>query len=89
MYFDEKDWFPNHSVPLPDQINEINRLIKEKGQYRPITIIDLHSAFVDANGLLNKTFTPDGVHLNNAGYEKWTEFIRNDILLLTEKNQKG
>jgi lysophospholipase L1-like esterase len=88
VYFDEKDWFPNHSVPLPDQINEINTLIKEKGQHKSITIIDLHSAFVDENGLLNKTFTPDGVHLNNAGYEKWTEFIRNDIRSLTEQNQK-
>ena len=22
VYFDEKGWFPNHSVPLPDQINK-------------------------------------------------------------------
>jgi len=27
--------------------------------------------------------------LNNAGYEKWAEFIRNDIRSLTEQNQKG
>ena len=39
VYFDEKDWFPNHSVPLPVQINEINTIVKEKGQHKSITII--------------------------------------------------
>ena len=29
---------------------------------------------------MNKQFTTDGVHLNNAGYSFWVENIRKDIL---------
>ena len=75
IYTKEKGWFPDHAVPLPDQINEINALLKSKCDRESFTFIDLHSAFIDKDGLLDKRFTTDGVHLNNSGYDNWAKFI--------------
>ena len=68
---------PVYKISLNDQINKINLLIKDNKDH---TIIDLHSLFIDKRGLMNKQFTTDGVHLNNAGYSFWVENIRKDIL---------
>ena len=54
---------PVYKISLNDQINKINLLIKDNKDH---TIIDLHSLFIDKRGLMNKQFTTDGIHLNNA-----------------------
>ncbi len=71
--------FPVHEIPLPDQINQINTILKKNAGRSHYMIIDLHDIFLDKNGLLSKKYTFDGVHLNEAGYKKWSNFINNYI----------
>ena len=78
-YFKENGFFPEHTVPLPDQINNINKILKENDQ---LNVIDLHSTFVDAEGYLNTKYSGEGVHLNEAGYSNWANFINDKIASL-------
>ena len=50
--------------------------MKAKNHY---TVIDLHDIFLDSHGSLSKKYTSDGVHLNEEGYHKWSNFIKNYI----------
>jgi lysophospholipase L1-like esterase len=78
-YFKENGFFPEHPVPLPDQINNINKILKENDQ---LNVIDLHSTFVDAEGYLDTKYSGEGVHLNEAGYSNWANFINDKIASL-------
>jgi len=75
IYTEINDGFPEHDVPLPIQINKINSLIKNNDLGNKYTIIDLHSAFVDEHGLMNGAYSTDGVHLSDAGYQVWVEYV--------------
>ena len=79
IYTEINDGFPKHAVPLPIQINKINSLIINNGLGNKYTIIDLHSAFVNKHGLMDRAYSSDGVHLNNAGYELWVEYVGKDV----------
>ena len=68
-----KGYFPEHAIPLREQINEINELLK-KQQVFPV--IDLHAAFADDAGILTERYTSDGVHLTEAGYALWSEVLK-------------
>ncbi len=41
-----------------------------------VNVIDLHPEFVDGTGKLNPSLTWDGIHLNLAGYEKWSGILK-------------
>lgn len=71
--------FPFHEMPLPDQINQINTRLKKNESQNHYTVIDLHDIFLDSHGSLSKKYTSDGVHLNEEGYHKWSNFIKNYI----------
>jgi len=71
--------FPAHEMPLPDQINQINTILKKNESQNHYTVIDLHDIFLDSRGSLSKKYTPDGVHLNEEGYHKWSNFIKDQI----------
>ena len=71
--------FPFHEMPLPDQISQINTRLKKNDRQNHYTVIDLHDIFLNSRGLLSKKYTFDGVHLNEEGYHKWSNFIRNYI----------
>ena len=71
--------FPAHEMPLPDQINQINTILKKNESQNHYRIIDLHDIFLDSHGSLSKKYTSDGVHLNEEGYQKWSNFIKNYI----------
>ena len=71
--------FPAHEMPLPDQINQINTILKKNESQNHYTVIDLHDIFLDSRGLLSKKYTSDGVHLNEEGYHKWSSFIKDYI----------
>ena len=71
--------FPLHEMPLLDQINQINTRLKKNESQNHYTVIDLHDIFLDSHGSLSKKYTSDGVHLNEEGYHKWSNFIKNYI----------
>ena len=85
IYTRENGFFPNHAVPLSKQILDINSLLKEKSMSRPFMLIDLHSAFIDDNGLLDEKFTTDGVHLSGSGYDNWVKFIHKNVSSIKAK----
>ena len=78
-YIKENGFYPKHSIPLSEQINNINKLLKANDK---LNLIDLHSAFVDHRGYINIKYSNDGVHLNEAGYLNWVNFISDKIRLL-------
>ena len=71
--------FPAHEMPLPYQINQINTILKKNESQNHYTVIDLHDIFLDGRELLSRKYTSDGVHLNEEGYHKWSNFIKNYI----------
>ena len=74
-FMEVRGFYPQHSVPLMSQINEINLKIYKKNKNNAFTVIDLHSAFVNERGLMNEVYSTDGVHLNEAGYQVWVEYV--------------
>ena len=68
--------FDNYSPSINEQIDEVNKIIKSDSS---LNVIDLHSAFLNENLLLNPKFSTDGVHLNELGYQNWIDII-NPIL---------
>ena len=71
--------FPFHEMPFTDQINQINTRLKKNESQNHYIVIDLHDIFLDSHGSLSKKYTSDGVHLNEEGYHKWSNFIKNYI----------
>jgi lysophospholipase L1-like esterase len=53
----------------------VNDLITRNGSDGIYTTIDLHSAFLNDQGLMRAELTTDGLHLNDKGYKIWTNFI--------------
>ena len=70
---------PTSKEFMSENINKVNEMIKlhkNEGKYK---VIDLHSIFVDSNGLLKEGLTYDGTHLNDAGYKVWVKQIEKYI----------
>lgn len=78
-YIKKNGFFPEPSTPLPEQINNINKLLKANNQ---LNMIDLHSVFVDSRGYINIKYSDDGIHLNEDGYLNWVNFIKDKIASL-------
>ena len=53
-----------------------NKIIIENQQNKLYTVIDLYSLFIDNKGQLKDDLTYDGLHLNEQGYEVWSNFIK-------------
>ena len=83
LYKELTGTFPIHAVPLQDQIKQINSIIKKKSSQNHYTVIDLHDIFLDSDELLSGKYTSDGVHLNEEGYLRWSNFICSYISLST------
>lgn len=77
--------FPEHDFPLPLQINSINKLIKKYTNIKNYHFIDLHSSFIGPDGLIDKSYTTDGVHLNENGYKVWIRNLKNIVQELQKK----
>lgn len=67
------------------QINQANQLLKAAATLHRFEFIDLHSKFIDAQGLLDARYTNDGLHLTGAGYQHWRHLIYSKVFDLTEK----
>lgn len=67
------------------QVVRSNELLKAAAARHRFEYIDLHSKFVDAQGLLDPKYTNDGLHLTGAGYQHWRHLIYPKVVGLTEK----
>ena len=61
--------------PSKERIATTNALLKEMISSDFIQVIDLHSVFADKNDLMIKEYTHDGLHLTEAGYVVWQNYI--------------
>ena len=67
------------------QVIRANQLLKNASAKHRFEYIDLHSKFVDAQGLLDAKYTNDGLHLVGAGYQHWRHLIYPKVFGLTVK----
>jgi len=63
-------------------INEINNFLKLNESKYNFQFIDLHSSFLDSEGLLKFDLTYDDAHFNKKGYALWTENLKDIISLI-------
>lgn len=69
--------FPDRNHFNKDQhIAAVNQGLKDICQEEKITLIDIHTPFLDTEKRLNKVFTYDGLHLNAEGYKKWASILQ-------------
>ena len=56
------------------KVYELNRMLKQFCEAEEFDFIDLNE-FLSADKSLEKKYSQDGIHLNEAGYKFWTEQI--------------
>lgn len=60
-----------------EDIVRINRQLEALcADQKNLFYLDVHSALIDGDGLLDKRYTNDGLHLMGAGYLVWREVIK-------------
>jgi len=64
-----------HYTRKNGDIIQINMELKNMENDRGIVYIDLHSAFLNEEGILDTEYSIDGLHLNGKGYQLWKELI--------------
>ncbi len=58
-----------------EHILHVNDELKKLSGQEKITVIDIHSKFLDADKRLDKQYTYDGLHLNAAGHKNWAAIL--------------
>lgn len=61
--------------PKKEIIKATNDILKAMPTSKNLQIIDLHSIFADQNDLMISSYTSDGLHLNESGYNVWKNYI--------------
>lgn len=61
------------------QIVQLNKRLKYLCKSEKIHYINLYPLFLQEKRILNREYTTDGLHLNEAGYQIWANAIRNLI----------
>lgn len=73
--------FPRRQNPeLTPAIDRINQALHALAEDRSISLLNINAKLVDQEGLLLKTMSDDGLHLNEAAYEVWAEAIKPILL---------
>ena len=67
--------FKNH-YNKDEHIKEVNEGMKKLAAEEKVFLIDLHPHFLDAEKRLDKKYTMDGLHLNEAGYRHWASILK-------------
>ena len=62
------------------KIMSINPKIKELAEGKGATYLDLFSRLADENNFLIRSYSDDGLHLNKAGLDVWTELLKPYLL---------
>jgi lysophospholipase L1-like esterase len=65
---------------LKENISIVNTIIKEHESDGVYEVIDLHSSFINTNGLLKEELAKDRTHLNDAGYALWVDLVKQYVL---------
>ncbi|CAN5256763.1 SGNH/GDSL hydrolase family protein [soil metagenome] len=63
------------------KILEVNSQLKRFSEVLKYKYVDIHESFIDKGGVLDAKFTKDGLHLNQAGYIHWVEFLKKGAYL--------
>lgn len=67
---------PTSTEKIITKIQQTNTILKNNSTKYNYTLINLHSVFADKNDVMKKEYTVDGVHLSEAGYIAWVDFIK-------------
>ena len=67
--------FKNH-YNKDEHIKEVNEGMKKLAAEEKVFLIDLHPHFLDVEKRLDKKYTMDGLHLNEAGYRHWASILK-------------
>lgn len=70
---------PTTTLNIKNKIQNANILLKNAETKEPFQLIDLHNEFTDKDGLMDSQLSIDGVHLNEEGYNIWSNKIMNLI----------
>ncbi len=68
-----------HYTRKNTDIMQINSELKSLAGSRGCVFIDLHSEFLNEDGILDKKYSIDGLHLNGKGYLHWRDLIIHHI----------
>lgn len=63
----------------PDEVAATNAALAELADDRGIELLDIHTVLDDGDGGLRPTETRDGIHLSDAGYERWATVLADDL----------
>jgi lysophospholipase L1-like esterase len=67
--------FPQH-YDKGDHVVRLNRLLRGVAAASRARFVDLYPLFLDRQGRLDVRYTRDGLHLNEAGYQRWVAHLR-------------
>ncbi|MBK0378657.1 GDSL-type esterase/lipase family protein [Mucilaginibacter segetis] len=67
--------FPQH-YDKAEHIPLVNHLLQKNATALNYTYIDLGPVFMDANHRMDKKYTVEGLHLRQAGYEVWVNYLK-------------
>jgi arabinogalactan endo-1,4-beta-galactosidase len=65
----------SNNTSLKNKIAATNAIIKNSVQTNYYQVIDLHSIFADTNDLMISTYSVDGIHLTESGYNLWKNYV--------------
>ena len=59
------------------QMQEANKLIRNYcNKQKNMVFVDVSTVMLEAGKPIKEIFSPDGLHMNEKGYERWTSLIR-------------
>lgn len=76
-------------APLNPMIVEFNRRLEKIAAGNGCRFMDVHKPFTDAEGLLRKEYSADGLHVTAAGYKLWAEMIEKVLPAREPAPQEG
>lgn len=68
---------PDYKPSINEQIKEVNSILIKNKKH---PVVDLYTLFLNSESVLELKLSSDGVHLNQKGYQVWTNILSNIIL---------
>jgi len=75
---------PAPTAPIRSRIQETNKRIAALSDDSVVFYLDLYPAFLDTEGNLPTSVSPDGTHLSARGYQIWADAMRPTLHKLLE-----